>query len=99
MSIHAVRLGKRVEYDWGITLVNELLWNAMLIAAPLLIATLITGVLISILQVATQIQEMTLTYVPKLVVSSLVLMTLGTWMIHRVTLFAIKMIALIPDMH
>jgi flagellar biosynthetic protein FliQ len=88
-----------VEYDWAMGLVNELLWDAMVVAGPLLIATLVTGVLISILQVATQIQEMTLTYVPKLVVSAVVLMLLGTWMIHRVTLFAFKMIALIPDMH
>lgn len=88
-----------MEYDWAITLVNELLWNAMLVAAPLLIAALLTGILISILQVATQIQEMTLTYVPKLVVSALILMVLGTWMIHRITLFAVKMITLIPDVH
>ena len=88
-----------MEYDWAMGLVNELLWDAMVVAGPLLIATLITGVLISILQVATQIQEMTLTYVPKLVVSALILMLLGGWMIHRVTLFAFKMIALIPDMH
>jgi flagellar biosynthetic protein FliQ len=71
----------------------------MVIAAPLLAATLITGVLISILQVATQIQEMTLTYVPKLVVSALMLMLLGTWMVHRVTLFAMKMISLIQSLH
>lgn len=88
-----------MEYDWAMGLVNDLLWDAMVVAGPLLIATLITGVIISILQVATQIQEMTLTYVPKLLVSAVVLMLLGTWMIHRVTLFAIKIIALIPDMH
>lgn len=88
-----------MEYDWATGLVNELLWDVMIIAGPLLVATLITGVLISIFQVATQIQEMTLSYVPKLVVSALVLALLGTWMIHRLTLFALKMIALIPSLH
>lgn len=88
-----------MEYDWAIGLMNELLWDCMLIAGPLLAATLVTGVLISILQVATQIQEMTLSYVPKLAVSGTVLILLGPWMIHRVTLFAMKMIALIPEIH
>jgi flagellar biosynthetic protein FliQ len=88
-----------MEYDWAMGLVNELLWDSMMTAGPLLIATLITGVLISILQVATQIQEMTLSYVPKLAVSGIVLVLLGSWMIHRVTFFALKMISLIPDMH
>jgi len=88
-----------MEYDFAMSLVNQLLWDSMLVAGPLLIATLITGILISVFQVATQIQEMTLTYVPKLAVSAVVLMLLGTWMIHRITLFALKMIALIPDMH
>lgn len=88
-----------MEYDWAMGLVKDLLWDSMMIAAPLLIATLVTGVLISILQVATQIQEMTLSYVPKLAVSGIVLILLGSWMIHRVTFFAIKMISLIPGMH
>lgn len=88
-----------MEYDWAMGLVNELLWNGMIVAAPLLVATLVTGVLISVLQVATQIQEMTLSYVPKLAVSVIVLMLFGTWMMHRVTSFAMKMISLIPGMH
>lgn len=88
-----------MEYDWAMGLVKELLWDSMMIAAPLLIATLVTGVLISILQVATQIQEMTLSYVPKLAVSGIVLILLGSWMMHRVTFFAMKMISLIPSMH
>jgi len=88
-----------MEYDWAMGLVNQLLWDAMMIAGPLLAATLITGVLISILQVATQVQEMTLSYVPKLLVSGAVLMLLGSWMLHRVVLFALKMIAIIPEIH
>ncbi|MEI9930247.1 MAG: flagellar biosynthetic protein FliQ [Rhizomicrobium sp.] len=44
---------------------NELLWNSMLIAGPVLGAALAIGLIISVLQVATQLQEMTLSYVPK----------------------------------
>lgn len=77
---------------------NELLWNAMLVAGPILVAALITGVIISILQVATQLQEMTLSYVPKLFVSAIMLLLFGPWMIERITRFAIAMIATIPDL-
>jgi len=77
---------------------NELLWNAMLIAGPLLIAALVTGLIISVLQVATQLQEMTLSYVPKLAISALVLVVLGPWMLHRVTQFAIEMISILPQL-
>lgn len=79
-------------------LLNELLWNAMLVAGPLLAAALITGVVVSVFQVVTQLQEMTLSYVPKLLVSALVLMVLGSWMLERITQFAIRMIAQIPSL-
>lgn len=85
-------------YDRSLELMNELLWNSMLVAGPVLAAALITGLVISVLQVATQLQEMTLSYVPKLFVSALVLVLLGPWMVHRITQFAISMIALIPTL-
>ena len=87
-----------MEGDATIGLMNELLWSAMLVAGPVLAAALLTGVLISVLQVATQLQEMTLSYVPKLLVAAGVLIVLGPWMIHRITDFAIHMIAVIPDL-
>jgi flagellar biosynthetic protein FliQ len=84
--------------DRALGLMNELLWNAMMIAGPVLIAALVTGLIISVLQVATQLQEMTLSYVPKLVISALVLVLLGPWMMHRVTQFAIAMISILPQL-
>jgi flagellar biosynthetic protein FliQ len=77
---------------------NELLWNSMLISGPILIAALITGLVISVLQVATQLQEMTLSYVPKLFVCALTLAVLGPWLLARVTQFAISMISIIPQL-
>ena len=67
-------------------------------ASPLTRAALLTGVLISVLQVATQLQEMTLSYVPNLLVAGSVLVLMWPWMIHRVTEFAIRMIALVPNL-
>jgi flagellar biosynthetic protein FliQ len=85
--------------DWAIAMLDEMLWNSMLVAGPLLIAALVTGLVISVLQVATQIQEITLSYVPKLLVSAALLMLLGSWMIQHVAQFAVKLIATIPSLN
>lgn len=82
--------------DDALDLMNQLLWNTMVVAGPVLAAALAVGLLISVLQVATQLQEMTLSYIPKLLACALVLMALGSWMIHRITQFAIHAIQLIP---
>lgn len=87
-----------MEGDAALGLMNELLWTTMLVAGPVLAAALLTGVLVSVLQVATQLQEMTLSYVPKLLVSAAMLIVLGPWMIHRITDFATKMVLLIPGL-
>ncbi|HWA90289.1 MAG TPA: flagellar biosynthetic protein FliQ [Rhizomicrobium sp.] len=87
-----------MEGDRALGLMNELLWNTMLVAGPVLAAALAVGLAISVLQVATQLQEMTLSYVPKLLVSAIVLIVLGPWMIYRITQFAIEMILLIPNL-
>jgi flagellar biosynthetic protein FliQ len=50
--------------DQALFLLNQLLWIAAFVSAPILGATLIIGLIISIVQVATQIQEITLSYVP-----------------------------------
>ncbi len=85
--------------DQALQLLEQLLWTTFLIAAPVLIACLIVGLVISVLQVATQLQEMTLSYVPKLFTAAVVLVALGPWMIHQVTQFAIQMIKLIPSLN
>lgn len=84
--------------DQALELMNQLLWTAAMVAAPILIACLAVGVLISVLQVATQLQEMTLSYVPKLFVAALVLVVMGPWMIHQITQFAVRAIEIIPSL-
>ncbi|MBV9884059.1 MAG: flagellar biosynthetic protein FliQ [Sphingomonadaceae bacterium] len=84
--------------DEAVGLINRLLWSTIIIAAPVLIAALAVGLLISILQVATQLQEMTLSYVPKLFVSALVLVALGPWMIGRITQFALSSFQMIAQL-
>jgi flagellar biosynthetic protein FliQ len=67
-----------------------------LMAAPLLGSALVVGLLIGMFQAATQIQEMTLSFIPKLAVMALALMLLGPWMIHLVVNFTERLFENIP---
>jgi flagellar biosynthetic protein FliQ len=72
------------------SLLQQTIWVMILLASPVLIISMLVGVLISIFQAVTQIQEATLTFVPKILVSFLVLVLTGPWMvqtmIHHTTL-------------
>nr|WP_256489326.1 flagellar biosynthetic protein FliQ [Pleionea sp. CnH1-48] len=76
----------------------EMLEVAAWIAAPVLAGSLLVGLLISIFQVVTQIQEMTLTFVPKLIAAVIILIVMGHWMLSLWKNFAIELISNIPNM-
>lgn len=78
--------------DFALHVLKDTLLTTALVAAPVLLAILIVGLLISILQVATQVQEMTLTFIPKLAVSVVMLVVFGGWMITTLKHFAIDLI-------
>lgn len=84
--------------DRALYFLDQLLWTALMVAGPMLAVTLIVGLIVSILQVATQLQEMTLSYVPKLLAAALVLVLLGGWMLGRVTQFAEALYSVIPSL-
>ena len=84
--------------DSALELMNQLLWNSMIVAGPVVGAALGVGLLISVFQVATQLQEMTLSYVPKMLVAVFMLIALGPWMMYRITQFAISTIQTIPSL-
>jgi flagellar biosynthetic protein FliQ len=67
------------------------LWNAFLIAAPLLGIGVIVGLVISIFQTATSIQEQTLTFAPKILALMATLGLLGTWMVNRLMSFTLNL--------
>lgn len=83
--------------DVALRLLADFLWNALVVASPLLITSLVVGVLISVMQVATQIQEMSLTFVPKVIVAAIVLVAAGPWMIRRTVAYAVGLISAIPS--
>jgi len=84
--------------DRAVNLLNDMLWNGLIIAAPILMATLVVGILISVFQVATQIQEITLSYVPKILTAALLLIALGPWMIARLVDFSRGLYLTIPTL-
>ncbi|PRD36360.1 UNVERIFIED_CONTAM: fliQ [Trichonephila clavipes] len=65
----AIREAEGMTQDFALYVLKDALITAALVAAPVLLAILVVGLLISILQVATQVQEMTLTFIPKLAVT------------------------------
>jgi flagellar biosynthesis protein FliQ len=74
--------------DYAVMLVNHMLLTAAKIAAPFLLAALIVGLLVSIIQVATQIQEMTLTFIPKIIVAVVIIIVFGSWMMTELVEYA-----------
>lgn len=79
------------------SLLDRMLWNAALVSGPVLVAILLVGLAISVLQVATQIQEMTLTFVPKLLVTGLLMVFLGSWTMGKIAGFARELLLSIPN--
>ncbi len=82
------------------TAVLEIALQAILIAAklcaPILLVTLAVGFGISLLQAVTQIQEVTLTFVPKLVAVALVILLAGNWMLAEMVGFTGELYEMIP---
>ncbi|MEW8626170.1 MAG: flagellar biosynthesis protein FliQ [Candidatus Thiodiazotropha sp.] len=69
-----------------------------LLSGMVLLPALAVGLIIAMFQAATQINEMTLTFIPKLVVSGLVLMWAGNWMLQLLMNFSINLIESIPEL-
>ena len=83
--------------DLAIYLCRQVLWHALLIAGPIVFIATLSGLVISILQVITQIQDSTLNFVPKILVVVLMLMLSGEWMLHSLTEFTQGIFLSIPE--
>ncbi|WP_379549960.1 flagellar biosynthesis protein FliQ [Erythrobacter sp. W53] len=84
--------------DRALDFMNDMLWSAAVIGGPVMLATLLVGLTVSIFQVATQIQEITLSYVPKIVTAGVMLVILGPWMVSKLTSFARDLYLTIPSL-
>lgn len=77
--------------DLGVDLVREALAQALILAAPILLAGLLIGLVVSIFQTVTQVQEQTLTFVPKIAGMILVGIAIIPWIINMMVDYATAM--------
>jgi len=84
--------------DTVLSVASDSLTVASLLAAPLLLTALATGVFIGVLQAATQINEMTLSFIPKLLMLVVSLLVAGPWMLKLIISYTQNLFASIPGM-
>jgi flagellar biosynthetic protein FliQ len=82
--------------DFIIGLARQAIETLLLVSLPTLLVSLVVGLLISLFQAVTQIQEMTISFVPKIVITFLSLLIFGAWMIGKLVDFTREMIQMIP---
>ncbi len=87
-----------MDADVVMELGRQTLWITVLLSAPILVVSLVVGLLIAMFQAATQINEMTLSFVPKLLAVALVIAWAGPWMISLLTDFTTQLMDRIPGL-
>lgn len=80
-----------------IGIIRDAIQTGLMVSAPILIVSIVVGLLISIFQATTQIQEQTLTFVPKLLGIALVGILTGSWMLHIIVDFTQRIFDLIAN--
>ena len=80
------------------TIGQQALWVTMMIAGPLLGSALAVGLLIGMLQAATQINEMSLSFIPKLLVLVMALVVFGPWMLSVIVKYSRQLMDQIPSL-
>ena len=72
------------------------IWMTMQVAAPALIAAVLTGLVVSVFQAATQINEQTLVFIPKILVMTVAIVICGSWIMQSMMGFRVDLISNIP---
>ena len=70
---------------------KDALWTTVMLASPLLLAALIVGLIVSIIQAVTQINEATLTFIPKMLAIVVTLVVLAPWMTQMITSYTTEL--------
>ncbi len=81
-----------------LSLAQNALMIALILAGPVLIISLIIGSLVSLIQVATQINEVTLAFIPKIIGIALVFLLLGAWMLQQLVQFTVNLFQSLPNL-
>lgn len=80
----------------AIEIVSEAIWIAARISAPILVTAIAVGVAVGLLQSVTQLQEQTLSFVPKFIAVGAVIVISGSWMIQQMVAYTIQLYDSIP---
>lgn len=80
------------------TIGQQALWVTMMIASPMLLSALAVGLMVGMIQAATQINEMTLSFIPKLLVLVLSLVLAGPWMLSVIINYTRQLMEQIPSL-
>jgi flagellar biosynthetic protein FliQ len=86
-----------MDQDTVISLTNAAMQLALKVALPLMLAGLAVGLIVSVFQAVTQIQEQTLSFIPKIMITFVVLVVGGPWMLGQLTSYAIELWSSIPS--
>ncbi len=84
--------------EQAIEILRQLVTLSMLVVGPILISTMVVGVLVSLFQAVTSIQEQTLSFVPKLVTAGFVMIFSAPWILRNVMEFTITFLSRLPEM-
>jgi flagellar biosynthetic protein FliQ len=84
--------------DWVLRMTSDLLWTGLLVSMPILGLTMLVGLAVSVVQVITQVQEMSLSFVPKLVAAGAALIAFGPWMLRTLCAFVVQLWSRIPQL-
>jgi flagellar biosynthesis protein FliQ len=83
--------------DMVISLGRDAIWTTVILAAPLLVSALLVGLVVSIVQAVTQVNEATLTFIPKMLTIVIMLVILAPWMTQMITSYATDLFTSIPN--
>lgn len=87
-----------MDQDVVISLANQALELSLKVALPLMLAGLVVGLVVSVFQAITQIQEQTLSFIPKILATAVVLVVGGPWMLNQMLVYTTELWAGIPTM-
>jgi flagellar biosynthetic protein FliQ len=89
---------QRMTGDLALRMTSDLLWTGLLLGLPVLGLTLLVGLAVSVLQVITQIQDMSLSFVPKLVSAGAAIVLFGPWLLRTLCQYTVQLWARIPGL-
>jgi flagellar biosynthesis protein FliQ len=87
-----------VHSDLALKLTADLFWVGLLVSLPVLAATLVVGLAVSVLQVVTQLQEMSLSFIPKLLAAGAAVVAFGPWMLRTLCAYTLSLWSRIPEL-